>query len=59
MAIVVHSENGASNLYPIYWLNAKQRRVTHSLYGAEVIACAEGDDRGYNLKTTLESIGSE
>lgn len=57
--IAVNNEHGFPNFYPIDWASAKQRRVTHSSYGAEILACAEGDDRGYNLKSILESVGKE
>lgn len=57
--IAANGEHDIPNFYPIDWISAKQRRVTHSSYGAEILACEEGDDRGYNLKTTLQSIGKE
>ena len=38
------------------WVSRKQRRVRHSSYGAEVLACADTDDRGYNLKMAMTSL---
>lgn len=38
------------------WASRKQRRVCHSSYGAEILACADADDRGYNLKMAMTSL---
>ena len=38
------------------WASRKQRRVCHSSYGAEILACADTDDRGYNLKMAMTSL---
>ena len=38
------------------WASRKQRRVCHSSYGAEILACADADDRGYNLKMAMASL---
>lgn len=40
----------------VYWASRKQRRVCHSSYGAEILACADADDRGYNLKLAMTSL---
>lgn len=40
----------------IDWCSAKQRRVRYSPYGAEILACADADDRGFYLKTGLDCI---
>lgn len=40
----------------IDWASLKQRRVCYSSYGAEILACTEADDRGYNLKLGLSSL---
>lgn len=34
----------------IYWSSHKQKQVSYSSFGAEIIAAANGDDRGFNLK---------
>ena len=41
------------------WGSTKQRRVTHSSYGAEIVACCDADDHGLNLKHALRSVFSE
>lgn len=38
------------------WASTKQRRVSYSSYGAEIIACAAADDRGFYLKMSMSSI---
>lgn len=40
----------------IDWESSKQRRVSHSSYGAEILACTDVDDRGYGIKEALSSI---
>lgn len=45
---------------PIYhmidWASSKQRRVSHSSYGAEILACTEADDRGFSIKNSYSSL---
>lgn len=36
--------------------SAKQQRICHSSYGAEIIACIFWDKRGYALKMALQSF---
>ena len=40
----------------IYWASRTQRRACHSSYGAEILACADADDKGYNLKMAISSL---
>lgn len=42
--------------HAIDWTSTKQCRVSHSSYGAEIIACAEAHDRGYHLKQAIQTI---
>lgn len=42
--------------HPIYWSSSKPRRVSHSSYGAEIIACAEADDRGFHIKEAMQTM---
>lgn len=37
-------------------LSHKQRRISHSAYGAEILACADGDDRGYHIKNCMAEL---
>lgn len=34
----------------------KQKRISYSSYGAEILAAADADDRGYNLEQTLHTL---
>lgn len=43
----------------IDWSSMRQKRVCYSSYGAEILACTEGDDRGYNIKMGLASLFPE
>lgn len=47
---------GPSYFHPIAWSSHKQRRVSYSSFGAEIIAAAYGDDRGFDLKFSLLSL---
>lgn len=49
-------ENGNYVFHPIDWCSNKQRRVNFSAYGAEIPACADGDDRCYYFKTAINSM---
>lgn len=40
----------------INWTSCKQRRVSYSSFGAEILACAEADDRGFYVKQAIQSI---
>lgn len=42
--------------HPIDWSSSKQRRVSHSSYGAEILACAETDDRGFHVKQAVQTL---
>ena len=38
------------------WCSHKQRRVSYSPYGAEILACADADDRGFYIKSCLQYL---
>lgn len=38
------------------WSCSKQRRISHSSYGAEIITCADADNRGYYIKKEVQTI---
>lgn len=45
------------NVYHVIdWSSAKQQRVSHSSYGAEILVCTDADDRGYYVKLALKSL---
>lgn len=42
--------------YLIDWSNQKQRRVSYSAYGAEILAASQADDSGYYFKVGMRSL---
>lgn len=42
--------------HPIAWSSHKQKRISYSSYGAEILAAADADDRGFHLKQTLHAL---
>ena len=49
-------ENGSHIFHILDWTSSKQRRVSHSSYGAEILACAEADDGGYYIKKAMNKM---
>ena len=49
-------QDGSELFHILDWVSTKQRRISHSSYGAEILACAEGDDRGFYLKMGINSL---
>lgn len=47
---------GLDMFHPIYWCSNKQRRVSYSPYGTEVLACSVADDRGNYFKTAMNEL---
>lgn len=43
----ISRKTGIDIFHTIDWTSSKQRRVSYSAYGAEVLACADADDRGF------------
>ena len=54
--ISAQSANGDNVYHIIDWSSHKQRRVSHSSYGAEILACADADDRGFHLRDSILSL---
>lgn len=46
----VRTTDGAEAVYLIYWASTQKRRVSHSSYGAEILACSDSDEHGFYLK---------
>lgn len=44
---------------PVSWKCHQQKRVSNRAFGEEILAAAEADDRGYDLKMTLKYILTE
>jgi len=45
-----------TTFHALDWSSTKQRRVTYSSFGAEILACAESDDRCYRLRQALRDL---
>lgn len=56
LGIRTQLEDGSELFHVLDWVSVKQRRICHSSYGAEILACAEGDDRGFYLKMGMRSL---
>lgn len=41
---------------PLDWTGSKQRRSSHSSYGAEKFACSDAEDGGYYVKQAIQNI---
>jgi hypothetical protein len=49
-------DRGESVYHAIDFYSGKQKRVVHSSFGAEILACADADDRGYSIKFGLSEL---
>lgn len=49
-----HREGGT--FYGISWTSSKQKRISHSSFGAEIIVAADMDERGFDLRETIREI---
>lgn len=55
--IAIKSSGSHGTIYhPLGWTSHKQKRVSYSAFGAEILAAADADDRGYDLKLSIQAI---
>ena len=54
LRIVLHQ--GMDYYHLLDWCSNKQKRVSYSPYGADILACADADDRGFYLKYGIRCI---
>lgn len=55
--MLAHSVGSDDRIYhPTIWGSHTQRRVSYSLFGAEILAAADVDDHGFDLKLSYRSI---
>lgn len=55
--ILIDNAGSSERVYhAISWTSHKQKRVSYSAFGAEILAAADADDRGFDLKLSLRSI---
>lgn len=51
-------KNGEHGFHLIDWASTKQRRITNSSYGPEILACSGADDQGYYFKQEMMSMAN-
>lgn len=55
--IAIKSPGSPDVIYhPLGWTSYKQKSVSYSALGAEILAAADADDRGYDLNLSLQAI---
>lgn len=55
--MLIESEGLRNRIYnPLSWTSHKQRRVSYFAFGSEILAAADTDDRGYELKLSMNAI---
>lgn len=59
MGLMIYTEDNDNIFHVVDWSSSKQRRVSHSSYGAEILACSDADDRGYALRESMRAITNE
>lgn len=47
--LLLRQNDGLEIYHAIHWVSAKQRWISHSLYGAEILACTDADDHRLSL----------
>lgn len=52
----IENGDGPDIFHTIDWISHRQKRVSYSSYGTEIIATAHGDDRGYYLNSGINSL---
>ena len=53
---IILKADGETIYQLVDWASTKQRRVSYSSYGAEILACAEADDRGFYVKSAISML---
>lgn len=51
-----NAKRDSQQYHVVDWSSHKQRRVCHSAYGAEILACTTAEDRGFALKQGLVDL---
>lgn len=54
--VILHRSTDAPMYHPIDLSSTKQRRVSHTPYGDEILACTEADDLGFYLKPATTNM---
>ena len=53
---ITSKTHGKTIFHPVDWTSHKQHRVSYSSYGAEILAAATTDDRGYYFKDAINRL---
>lgn len=53
---ILHSDRIEGTFFGIGWTSSKQKRISHSSFGAEIIAAADMDERGFDLRETIREM---
>lgn len=53
---VVQSGKDEEKFYGVNWTSRKQRRISHSSFGTEIIAAADANERGFDLRQNIYEI---
>jgi hypothetical protein len=56
VGLLMQLDRGESVYHAIDFYSGKQKRVVYSSFGAEILACADADDRGYAIKFGLSEL---
>lgn len=55
--LLIEEDGKKDRIYqPVSWTSHKQKRVSYSAFGVEILAAADADDRGFDLKMSLKSL---
>lgn len=57
--MTIETEQTPFIYHPIDWSSTKQKQVCYSSYGAEVLAFADAEDKGFHLKESYSSLLSK
>ena len=53
---ITNKINDRTIFHPVDWTSHKQHRVSYSSYGAEILATASADDRGFYFKESINRL---
>lgn len=56
LGIRTFTDDETEYFHTLDWVSTKQGRICHTSYGAEIMACAEGYERGYYLKMGIRAL---
>lgn len=54
--LMIYDDTERHTCHVIDCCSTKQRRLSHSSHGAEILACADTEDRGYSLRESIRAL---